>query len=104
MAFKKITIDEAKQKIEEGKSSIVDIRDINSYEQSHIENAYHVSAETFGEFCDAADKAVPLVVYCYHGVSSQTAAQYFVEEGFAEVYSIEGGFEAWCQKYAIEKA
>ncbi len=32
---------------------------------------------------------------CYHGISSQGAAQYLVNQGFEEVYSVDGGFEAW---------
>ncbi|MCV6069119.1 sulfurtransferase, partial [Escherichia coli] len=31
----------------------------------------------------------------YHGISSQGAAQYLVNQGFEQVYSVDGGFEAW---------
>jgi thiosulfate sulfurtransferase len=37
----------------------------------------------------------PILVMCYHGISSQGAAQYLVNQGFEEVYSVDGGFEAW---------
>ena len=37
----------------------------------------------------------PLVVYCYHGHSSQMAARFLVDQGFTEVYNLEGGYEAW---------
>lgn len=37
----------------------------------------------------------PLVVVCYHGISSQNAAQYLHEQGFDDVYSLDGGFQAW---------
>lgn len=37
----------------------------------------------------------PVLVMCYHGISSQGAAQYLVNQGFEEVYSVDGGFEAW---------
>ncbi len=32
---------------------------------------------------------------CYHGISSQGAAQYLINQGFDAVYSVDGGFEAW---------
>ena len=51
------------------------------------------------EFLATADREKPLIVYCYHGHSSQGAADYFSEQGFAEVYSIDGGFVAWSSKY-----
>ena len=41
------------------------------------------------------DKEKPLLIYCYHGVSSQSAAEYFTEHGFSNVYSLEGGYTAW---------
>jgi thiosulfate sulfurtransferase len=37
------------------------------------------------------------LVYCYHGHSSQSAAEHFVENGFANVYSLDGGYTAWPQ-------
>jgi monothiol glutaredoxin len=37
----------------------------------------------------------PLVFVCYRGVRSQTAAQRFLDLGFTNVYSLEGGVEAY---------
>jgi len=41
------------------------------------------------------------VVVCYHGNSSQQAAQFFAGEGFNDVYSMDGGFEAWKLQYPV---
>jgi thiosulfate sulfurtransferase len=99
--FKTLTTEEAQQKIAAEKVNIVDIRDINSYLQGHIEGAEHLTAENFGEFCDENDKSLPLLVYCYHGVSSQAAAQHFLAEGFTDVYSMTGGFAEWKLKHSF---
>jgi len=40
---------------------------------------------------------LPMVVCCYHGISSQGVAQFLVERGFDQVYSLEGGFEGYQQ-------
>jgi thiosulfate sulfurtransferase len=37
----------------------------------------------------------PVLVICYHGISSQGAAQYLVNQGFEQVYSVVGGFDEW---------
>jgi thiosulfate sulfurtransferase len=50
-------------------------------------------------FLAAADRDQPLLVYCYHGNSSQGAADYFFNQGFEDVYSMDGGYEAWRLKY-----
>jgi monothiol glutaredoxin len=36
-----------------------------------------------------------LVFQCHHGIRSQSAAQYFVAEGFTNVANLVGGIEAW---------
>lgn len=74
---------------------LADVRDIESYNEGHIKNALHLSMPTLQEFCSSLEKAQPILVYCYHGVSSQSVAQHLVEQGFSEVYSLIGGFEVW---------
>lgn len=74
---------------------IADVRDQDSFEQAHIANAIHLSMATLQDFCEQADKSRPILVYCYHGVSSQSVAQHLVDHGFTQVYSLIGGFEIW---------
>lgn len=99
MAYKRISIDEAKALVDAGGVTIGDVRDADSFGAARIENAINVAHETMDEFLAAADKNKPLLLYCYHGNSSQGAANYFSELGFVEIYSMDGGFEAWRQKY-----
>lgn len=93
--FETISTEEAKNIIDTVKPLIVDIRDRGSYEEAHIANAVHIDETNIAEFIGTADKERPVVCYCYHGFSSQSAADYFVQQGFKKVYSVNGGFEAW---------
>ncbi|WP_415883495.1 thiosulfate sulfurtransferase GlpE [Neptuniibacter sp. QD34_54] len=76
-------------------AQVADIRDPNSFAQGHISGSHNLSNENLHDYISAADMDKPLLVCCYHGISSQQAAQFLVEQGFDEVYSINGGFEAW---------
>ncbi|MAY40054.1 MULTISPECIES: thiosulfate sulfurtransferase GlpE [Spongiibacter] len=98
MNFKRISIDEAQQLLTEG-AQLADIRDEQSYQLGHIEGASHLRNDNLQAFIEAADPDQALIIYCYHGNSSQSAAQFFVEKDFTEVYSMDGGFEAWRQHY-----
>lgn len=98
MAYKRISVAEAKILMQSKDVEIVDIRDDVSYEAGHVPNAKHVTIQHAAEFCETADKNKPILVYCYHGNSSQLAAEYLDAEGFTEVYSLDGGFAAWPQK------
>jgi thiosulfate sulfurtransferase len=75
--------------------AFVDVRDAGSYESAHIPGALHLTDANVGTFIAAADKAKPVVVYCYHGHNSLGGAAYLMEHGFEKVYSLAGGFESW---------
>ena len=82
-------------------TKLIDIRDTVSFEEGHIEHAVRIDNDNVGSFIATANKTSPLIVCCYHGISSQNAAQFFVEQGVAEVYSLSGGFEEWKTLYPV---
>ena len=83
---------------------VVDIRDSQSYAQSHIAGAHHLDNQSLPDFMAQADFERPLIVACYHGNSSQGAAAYLISQGFSDVYSMDGGFELWRTTYPAETA
>jgi len=74
---------------------IADIRDAQSYGSSHIEGSVNLNNENLAHFIAESDMDKPLVVVCYHGISSQNAAAYLAEQGFDQVFSLDGGYSAW---------
>lgn len=99
MPFTRLSIAEIDAKLKQAPATVVDIRDPASYARGHLDGAVHVSNQNLADFIQHADQDRPLIVYCYHGNSSQGAAEYFSTQGFAEVYSMDGGFEAWKLSY-----
>ena len=104
MEIPQIAIHEAKKKLDAKSSLFVDIRDPGSYQQAHIPGAIHLSDANIQEFLQNTAKDRDVVVYCYHGNSSMGATGYFLENGFTNVASMMGGFEAWRQVYEHEAA
>ncbi|MFT5789618.1 MAG: thiosulfate sulfurtransferase [Shewanella sp.] len=76
---------------------IVDIRDAASFEAGHIDASFNLNNENLGHYIAEADMDQPVIVVCYHGMSSQSAASYLNEQGFDNVYSLDGGYSAWHQ-------
>jgi thiosulfate sulfurtransferase len=97
-----IQIHDAKKKLDEKESTFVDIRDPGSYHEAHIPGAIHLHDGNVQEFLQNTDKETPVVVYCYHGNSSLGATAFLIENGFKNVASMSGGFEAWRQVYEHE--
>tara|TARA_B100001123_G_C14886985_1_gene858287 strand:- start:429 stop:719 length:291 start_codon:yes stop_codon:yes gene_type:complete len=93
--FKELDPHKAQEMIEEESANAVDIRDAASFSAGHVPNAVSLNDENVKEYIESADKEKPLIVYCYHGISSRGAAEYLSQNGFKEVYSMTGGFEAW---------
>jgi thiosulfate sulfurtransferase len=100
--FQEIDTHKVKEMLDQKNVNVVDIRDPGSYSSGHIPTAVSVNDGNVQEFTESTDKDKPLVVCCYHGISSQGAAAYFAEQGFKEVYSMTGGFEAWQASYPAE--
>jgi len=98
-----IPIHEAKIKLDRQDCMFVDIRDPASYRAAHIPGAVHLHDGNVQEFIEGADKDRDVIVYCYHGNSSLGAVAYFLENGFKNVASMSGGFEAWRQVYEYKR-
>lgn len=96
MEFKRIDVHQVRAMMEGDPGlQIVDIRDEQSFISGHIDSARHLDNSSVQAFVESADLDRPLVVYCYHGNMSQSAAAYFSEQGFEDTYSMDGGFSDW---------
>ncbi|MDE1168708.1 MAG: thiosulfate sulfurtransferase GlpE [Pseudomonas sp.] len=101
--FKRIPPEQAQALREQG-AVVVDVRDPQTFAASHIAGATHLDNHSLHNFITQADLDKPVVVVCYHGNSSQSAAAYLVGQGFSDVYSLDGGFELWKTIYPAETA
>lgn len=76
---------------------VLDVREPDEFDQGALTGVVHIprghlEAQVEGRL---ADKTVPVVVYCAGGVRSAFAAKTLQELGYAEVYSMAGGFSRW---------
>ncbi len=90
----RISPEQGKARFDDGQALFVDIRDPHSFAAGHLRGAVHLSNANVDQFLADSDKARPLVVYCYHGNSSQGAADFLTEQGFQAV-SLDGGYEVF---------
>ncbi len=95
-AYHKITVEQAKEKMDGGGVTIVDVRRQDEYEEKHIPGALLVPNGSIGEEAPAQlpDKGATLLVYCRTGVRSEQASKKLVELGYTAVYDF-GGINDW---------
>jgi len=100
--FRCISIETAHEMISSDGVVVVDVRDEQSFAAARIPGATSLGNDNLQEFIDSTDPSLPVIVYCYHGISSQSAAAFLSEKGFKQLYSMDGGFEQWRGVYPIE--
>ena len=76
---------------------VLDVREPDEFDQGALTGVVHIPRGHLEAQVEArlADKTVPVVVYCAGGVRSAFAAKTLQELGYAEVYSMAGGFSRW---------
>ncbi|USD37756.1 MULTISPECIES: thiosulfate sulfurtransferase GlpE [Ferrimonas] len=89
---------------QQGEVQLVDIRDPEAFARGHIPGALRLHQGNLAQFMMEGEYDDPLVVICYHGISSQSAAEYLAEQGFEQVFSLIGGMEAWSKSGAEVEA
>ncbi|WP_192035214.1 thiosulfate sulfurtransferase GlpE [Halomonas sp. YLGW01] len=103
--FEHLDIPTLKTWLDAGESlALVDIRDPMSFAQGHIPASRHLDNASVGALLDETSKDTPLVVVCYHGHSSQQAAAWLAGQGYARVYSLDGGFTDWAARHPTRVA
>lgn len=95
MAYQHLSVQQLQEMLAQRTLNIVDTRDPQSYALACIPNAFNLNQGNLEQHLSDLDMDEPLVVCCYHGISSQGVAQFLFERGFEEVYSLDGGFEAY---------
>ena len=94
--IKHISISSAKNKLQTNKEVVLfDVRDRESFISGHIDGALNISQSNFRDIVNKTSKDSTIIVYCYHGNSSQQVVQLLVDHGFLDVYSLDGGYEEW---------
>ena len=96
--FKCIDVQEAQELLNDPGTVIIDIRDKVSYQAGNIPNSISVSDGNIVDFLNSTDRQVSLLIYCYHGINSKDAAEYFVNNGFHTVFSLDGGYSEFSQQ------
>ena len=82
-------------KNKEGAYTLLDVRQPFEYEEQHLPGAVLIPLPQLADSLAKLDSGKPTVVYCALGGRSRMAARLLANQGFREVYQLEGGIEAW---------
>jgi len=76
-----------------GKAVLFDIRDEDTFASGHHPDARPLTNANLAGHLAELDRSTTVLVCCYHGNSSQGAAKFLADQGFAASCSIDGGWD-----------
>ena len=92
VSVRRINVREFKQWIDLKKEHVlIDVRGEDERAIAKIESAKPLNPDLL----DSLSKDTAIVMQCHHGRRSYMAAQQLLEQGFTNVYNLEGGIHAW---------
>ncbi len=90
-----ISPDEYRSQFIETDHFLLDVRTPEEYEEGHLNGAVNIDHSEVARRLDEIPRDKPIVVYCRSDNRSGQAARVLVDNGFTEVYDIDGGLVAW---------
>ena len=84
-------------------SEICDVREQSERDIAVIAGSRLLSEENV-KFIDTLDRNSIMIFQCHTGARSQSAAEYFRDQGFTRVYNLSGGIDAWSVEIDVEVA
>ncbi len=82
-----------------GHAMVLDVRAKSEYQAGHVPGAKQIHSGRLMSRLDELPKERPILVHCQSGNRSAAAASALRAQGFDNVYDVEGGFEAWLERY-----
>lgn len=96
MAVKNITVKELNAKLQEQQDLfLLDVRELSEFNYASIADSVLIPLNQLPGRVAELDSSKEIVVICHHGMRSMQAAQYLDRSGFAQVFNLQGGIDAW---------
>lgn len=95
---KSISVQQLHDRIITGTIDVIDVRPAAGRAMAAFPQPHEVLDDASRARLEALPKDVPLAFICHHGSSSRRAAEHFRSLGFHDVYTVEGGIDAWAKE------
>lgn len=93
----KVSLLQATQLINQGKTIIVDVREAEEFKAGHVRDARNIPLKELPNRMSELDKfkSRNVIAICQTGVASAKAAALLKKAGFEQAVSLDGGIAAW---------
>lgn len=96
MLYKSILPSQVAERLKNGDSfRFIDVREPIEFQIARVEGAELFPMSRFNEWIDKLNPEEEIIVMCHHGVRSANVCMFLVQNGFENVYNLEGGIDLW---------
>jgi adenylyltransferase/sulfurtransferase len=74
---------------------LIDVREVFEYEIARIDGAKLIPLGEIADRLNELQRERPIVIHCHRGRRSAEAVRLLQQRGFANLYNLEGGIDAW---------
>ena len=97
-----ISVEELRQKIDDGQVVLLDVREPMEWEIAHLDKAILMPVAQVPARVNELSTADDIVVYCKSGVRSARITNFLRELGFRKVKNLVGGIDEWAGRVDFE--
>ena len=102
IGFTDISVEQAKQMIDNKEVFLLDVRTQEEFDDGYIEGATLIPDYELASRLDEVPEDVKILVYCRSGRRSVTASNILIDAGYTDVYNMLGGINEWSSsKYPV---
>jgi rhodanese-related sulfurtransferase len=83
---------------------LLDVRESWEHGICHIAGSRLLPIRSLPAQLDLLDADDPIVCICHHGIRSAHVAMWLARQGFADVYNLSGGVDAWARQVDLKMA
>lgn len=97
-AYRDMTVEEFAVFREDPGAFLLDVRTKDEFAFAKIDGAVNIDVledDFTSRALSEVDKSKSVYVYCHGGGRSADAAQILIDNGYQNVYNLEGGFQSW---------
>ena len=93
--FTDISIEQAKQMIDNKEVFLLDVRTQDEFDEGYIEGAILIPDYELASRLDEVPEDAKILVYCRSGRRSVDASNILIDAGYTDVYNMLGGINEW---------
>jgi rhodanese-related sulfurtransferase len=98
--IREVSVDETVERMKEN-AVLIDVREDNEFDAGHAKDAIHlgrgiIERDIIEKF---PDKDTELILYCGGGFRSALSADMLQKMGYKNIFSMAGGWKAWCETH-----